>query len=274
MLLVAAMAVVLFATRCWGEPSVASPPSAPQSPYASGTTRDAEEWVASVAENGVGHIGSQTEGSERVELSTYVTLGPLSETGREALVAQLRSEIEELESTLDAHLADAAEDAATSLANYQRELEMIARLELLRARVDLVQAGVYLTIPLSGNTPDSVPKEPDGVVSAIYGAYRTEAGELAQVIVWVTRDKRQVMREIHASLRDVQAARREEWIARFNGQPEGVRRDWFRRYEHLAEGVRGGVATMSNQELAEWMALRQVVSQLSLHLDEATLTVR
>ena len=247
------------------------------SPGDAATTEDAEEWVASVAENGFGHISTRTSSNERDDVSTYVTMGQLSSRGREALVSMIQSEINEVQAALEVRLSANQEGTDFGLSQYEQyefDLKRIARLELLRARIDLVRNGVYITIPLSPISPASVPLEPAGVVSATYGAYEVETGEFAQVMLWVTNDKREVMREVNRSLREVLAARREEWIAEFNAASEDVRRHWFTRYQTLSASQEGGVSQMSNADIAEWFSLRQTVMRFSLQLSEETWTVR
>lgn len=249
-------------------------PSSRDAAVGANTTSDAEEWVASVARNGVGHVDTRTSSNERKDISTYVTMGPLSSRGREALSSAIQSELEEVQATLDQRLSANRTESDIGLGQYERDLKLLARLELLRARAELVRTGVYITVPLSGNTAGSVPREPEGVVSATYGPYEVEAGGLAQVMLWVTSDKREVMRDVNQSLREVLAARREEWIADFNAASEEVRRHWFERYRTLSASSKAGASQMSNADLAEWLSSRQTVMHFSLQLSEETWTVR
>jgi hypothetical protein len=273
-----AAGVVLWTRRAAAAPdvptgNVASGPTTNDAEEKDAEEEDAEEWVASVARDGVGHIRRDTQDPERAQISSYVTLGALAQEGREALVTTIRSELEELETSLESRLSRQNSDSQTNLGDYEKELKLLSRIELLRARIELVQNGVYITIPLSGNTAESVPREPTGVVSATYGAYPVLSGELAQVLLWVTSDKRQAMRDLNDSLRDIRAARREEWIDQFNAKPEEQRRGWFQRFRKLQSRVRDGVLQLSNAELTEWLTLRETVRRLRLQLSDESWTV-
>lgn len=81
------------------------------------------------------------------------------------------------------------------------------------------------------------------------------------------------MRDVNEALREVTAARRDEWIAKFNTSSTKDRRAWFERYKQLSQLEKQGVSQMSNSDLAEWIALRQKIKRFSLRMSEQSLSV-
>lgn len=230
------------------------------------TTRP-EEWIRAVAENGSGQIRSRIAGPDREEAKEYRTLGRLTPGGRDALLSTLAEEILEIESKLAERMLEIEQGSdPVGLERYSYDLKLVSRLELLRARKELVEAGSYITIPLSGNTPGSIPRAPRNVITATYGAYAVEGDELAQVLIWVDREQRESLRAIAASRSEVFAARRDEWIERFNSSPSSERQKWFERHAYLSSMHEQGVEAMSSEELAEWIALSTEIRHLRLQL--------
>src|SRR5690606_22407341 len=120
--------------------------------------------------------------SQREKPTSHLMMGSLTPRGRDALLSHLESGIEKVQTALDARMSAAQADG--SLGGFDDDLELVARLELMRARSELVRDGIYITIPLSG-TMESVPSEPAGVVSMTTGPFEVEGGKWAQVMLWV-----------------------------------------------------------------------------------------
>jgi hypothetical protein len=230
---------------------------------------DTEAWVERLAARGEGVV--RIEVTDQLEPTDLIvrTAGPLSGNGKRALEEFLSMKRQKLQRRVNER--SEPRDGQESLADYAKDLRLIASYEKMCIYKELFTRGVYLTL---GEQPSDVPPLAPGVTTYQTGPFELANGEWGHVMFFVDMQKRQSTRDILAALREVVAEDREHRFREFHLRSQEEQKRWIDRYLDLAKNSEGELTKLTVDEMREFLAMQRELDFMRATVDRATGTIR
>jgi hypothetical protein len=233
--------------------------------------QEPEAWVADLARDGQAVVRTLVAGQDdHAHDTSFKTLGSLSVDGVNSVVGLIEEELGQLEQDLDAALDAPDLGSMSALQRYSRDLRMVRRMQLLRARREQIRVGAYITFPLAGG---DVPPTPKGVSQWQGGPFSLEAGGFGQILVWVDTSRRAGIAEIDRALQEVAVAEADDAIRTFQARPDDDRRRWIERLDELERKRADGLPAMSETEMLELAAMKTQIKHMRARVDRTHTTL-